>query len=134
MVIVTTPKKRWFLETPLKMFSSSGLRELNSLNTWHKTNVLNITVFFTLLECSNVSWVKCKRFRPLKLRVRRTATWKTACGYTNVGIWINKFLHMILVTRGSLHQIHMNFSHLSMYNNFVNKQLWKEMAGSFSLT
>jgi hypothetical protein len=45
MVIVTTPKKRWFLETPLKMFSSSGLRELNSLNTYWKTwkvNVLSI--------------------------------------------------------------------------------------------
>lgn len=49
--------------------------------TWHKTNVLNISVFFTLLECSRVSWVKCKRLRPLKLRVRRIATWKTACVY-----------------------------------------------------
>jgi hypothetical protein len=54
--------------------------------TWHKTNVLNISVFFTLLEWSSVSWVKCKRSRPLKLRVRRTATWKTACGYINIDI------------------------------------------------
>jgi len=35
---------------------------------------------------------------------------------------------MILVTRGSLHQMHKNVSHLSIYN----KKLWKKYNESFS--
>ena len=66
------PTKSLFFRSPLNMFTFSGFLAFTSLNTWHKTKALNITVLLTSLASFPFS---LSNSLPLNCSVRSTVTW-----------------------------------------------------------